>query len=62
MVANERMRQGWGQCQWRSDLKKNAVEEDWVERKVQPSLDRMNVVGQWWKKNGEGARGREARD
>lgn len=37
MVANERMRQGWGAvgCQQRSDLKKNAVEEKWGERKAQ---------------------------
>lgn len=35
MMANERMTQGWGECQWRSDLKKNAGEEKWGERKAQ---------------------------
>lgn len=50
------MRQGWGQCQRRSDLKKNAIEENWGERKAQPSLDRIDVAGQWRKRNGEGAR------
>lgn len=26
------------------------------------SVDRMDVAGQWWKRNGARARGREARD
>lgn len=49
-------------CQLKSDLKKNAVEEKRGERKAQPSTDRMDVEGQWWKSHGERARGREARD
>lgn len=59
MVANERMRQGWWECRQKGDLKKNAVEEEQGERKPQPLDDRM---GQRWKRNGERARGREARD
>lgn len=45
-----------GGCQRRSDLKKNAVEEKWGERKAQLSVDRMDVAGPWWKRNGERAR------
>lgn len=52
MVANERMRKGWGrgwggECQRRSDLKKNVVEEKWGERKAQLSADRMDVARPW---------------
>lgn len=68
MAANERMRKGrWGdgggeggwrrrRCQRRSDLRKNAVEEQRGERKAALSVDRMDVAGLWWKRNGERAR------
>lgn len=42
-------------CQQRSDLKKNAVEKKWHERKAWPS-DRMDVTRLGWKRNGETAR------
>lgn len=45
-----------GECQRRSDLKKNAVEEKGGERKARFSVDRMDVAGPWWKRNGERAR------
>lgn len=45
-----------GECQQRSDLKKNAVEEKGGERKARFLVDRMDVAGPWWKRNGERAR------
>lgn len=55
-------------CQQRrhfsSILKKNVVEEEWGVRgeRGSASVDGMDVAGQWWKRNGEKARGRQARD
>lgn len=51
-----------GECQRRSDLKKNAVEEKWGERKAQLSVDRMDVVRAVVEEEWRKSEGREARD
>lgn len=45
-----------------SILKKNIVEEKWVKERGLASVDGMVVAGQWWKRNGKRAKGRQARD